>query len=38
VLLIDDKGVIRSIEKGEAVADKARLLLQALADQKIPQK
>lgn len=38
VFLIDNAGVIRNIEKGEAVADKAGLLLQALADQKIPQK
>ena len=38
VFLIDDKGVIKNIEKGEAVADKAQLLLQALEDQGIPRK
>ena len=38
VFLIDDQGVIRNIEKGEAVADKGKLLLGALEDQKIPDK
>lgn len=32
VFLIDDRGVIENVEKGEAVADKADLLLQALGD------
>jgi peroxiredoxin Q/BCP len=32
VFLIDDTGVIGNIEKGEAVADKANLLLRALGD------
>ncbi|MEN6335642.1 MAG: redoxin domain-containing protein, partial [Phycisphaerales bacterium] len=32
--LIVDRGVIKKVEKGEAVADKANLLLEALGDQK----
>ena len=38
VIVIDDKGVIRSIEKGEDVANKGRLLLTALEEAKIPEK
>ena len=37
IFLIDDRGIIRNVEKGEAVADKAQLLLQAIEDQKTPR-
>ncbi len=38
VFLIDDKGVIRSIDKSDAVADKGKLLLQALENQRLAGK
>jgi hypothetical protein len=38
VVLIDDKGIIQSIEKGEDVANKGKLLLTALEEAKIPKK
>ncbi|MBI5831478.1 MAG: redoxin domain-containing protein [Armatimonadetes bacterium] len=35
VFLIDDKGVIRNIEKSQVAADKGKLLVQALEDKRI---
>jgi len=38
VILIDAQGIVRSIEKGEDVQSKGRLLVMALEEAKIPVK